>query len=168
LDFSHVIGVYNLDGCVRQGFLARLKNLNWNESVTISAESVQGASKLRVRIHRVLWIVSNRPYFVAVILVALAWTIVWWKKRRLRRNPKDHAIVRQQLELLAPAHIEKYKSPPFCSEDVEAFRVSIGIHSFRPEGIGPVPCELSANVTLGLLPACLDSRLTIACAESLS
>jgi hypothetical protein len=32
-----LIGVYNLEGCVRQGFLARLKNVNWNESVTISA-----------------------------------------------------------------------------------------------------------------------------------
>jgi hypothetical protein len=85
--FSHVIGVYNLEGCVRQGFLARLKNLNWNESVTISAESVQSATKLRVHIQRVLWIVSNLPYFVAVILIALAWTIAWWKKRRLRRNP---------------------------------------------------------------------------------
>ena len=85
--FSHVIGVYNFGGCVRQGFLARLKNLNWSESVTISAESVQRATKLRERIQRVLWIVSNLPYFVAVILIAFFWTVVWWKKRRLRRNP---------------------------------------------------------------------------------
>jgi len=85
--FSHLIGVYNLQGCVRQGFLARLKNLNWSESVTISADSVQRATRLRVRIQRVLWIVSNLPYFVAVILIALFWTILWWKKRRLRRNP---------------------------------------------------------------------------------
>jgi hypothetical protein len=68
--FSHVIGVYNFGGCVRQGFLARLKNLNWSESVTISAESVQRATKLRERIQRVLWIVSNLPYFVAVIPIA--------------------------------------------------------------------------------------------------
>jgi hypothetical protein len=31
--FSHVIGVYNLEGCVPQGFLARLKIVNWNVSV---------------------------------------------------------------------------------------------------------------------------------------
>ena len=85
--FSHLIGVYNLQGCVRQGFLARLKNLNWSESVTISADSVQRATRLRVRIQRVLWIVSNLPYFVAVILIAFFWTILWWKKRCLRRNP---------------------------------------------------------------------------------
>jgi hypothetical protein len=85
--FSHVIGVYNLEGAVRQGFLARLKNVHWNESVTISAESVRRATQLRARVQRVLWIVSNLPYFLAVTLVAFAWAIVWWKKRRLRRNP---------------------------------------------------------------------------------
>lgn len=84
--FSHVIGVYNLEGCVRQGFLSRLKDLNWNESVTISAESVRRATQLRVRVQRVLWIVSNLPYFLTAILFALGWTIVWWNKRRLRRK----------------------------------------------------------------------------------
>lgn len=83
--FSHVIGVYNLEGCVRQGFLGRLKNLNWNESVTISAESVRRATQLRVRIQRVLWVVSNLPYFLAMVLIAFFWIIVWWIKRR-RRN----------------------------------------------------------------------------------
>jgi hypothetical protein len=85
--FSHLIGVYNLEGCVRQGFLARLKNVNWDESVIISGESVRRALQLRARIQRVLWIVSNLPYFLAVILVAFAWAIAWWKKQRLRRNP---------------------------------------------------------------------------------
>jgi hypothetical protein len=85
--FSHVIGVYNLEGCVRQGFLVRLKNLNWNESVTISAESVRRAKQLRVRVQRFLRIVSNLPCFLAVILIAFAWTIVGWNKRRSRRNP---------------------------------------------------------------------------------
>jgi hypothetical protein len=85
--FSHVIGVYNLEGCVRQGFLARLKNVNWNESVTISAGSVRRATQLRVRVQRVLRIVTNLPYFLAVILITFSWTLVWWNKRRLRRNP---------------------------------------------------------------------------------
>jgi hypothetical protein len=85
--FSHVIGVYNLEGCVRQGFLARLKNVNWNESATISADSVRRATQLRVRVQRALWIVSNLPYLLAVILIAFAWTIVCWNKRRPRRNP---------------------------------------------------------------------------------
>jgi hypothetical protein len=85
--FTHVIGVYNLEGCVRQGFLARLKNVNWNESVTLSAESVRRATQFRKRVQRVLWIVSNLPYFLAVVLIAFFWIIVWRIKRRLRRNP---------------------------------------------------------------------------------
>jgi hypothetical protein len=84
--FTHVIGVYNLEGCVRQGFLARLKNVNWNESVTLSAESVRRATQFRKRVQRVLWIVSNLPYFLAVVLIPFFWIIVWWIKRRLRRN----------------------------------------------------------------------------------
>lgn len=86
--FSHVIGVYNLEGCVHQGFLVRLKNLNWYESVTISAESVRKATQLRVRIQRVLWIVSNLPYFLAVALIALFCISVWSIKCRRRRNPR--------------------------------------------------------------------------------
>jgi hypothetical protein len=85
--FTHVIGVYNLEGCVRQGFLARLKNVNWNESVTLSAESVRRATQFRKRVQRVLWIVSNLPFFLAVVLIAFFWIIVWRIKRRLRRNP---------------------------------------------------------------------------------
>jgi hypothetical protein len=84
--FSHVIGVYNLEGCVRQGFLARLKNVNWNESITISAESVRRARQLRARVQRVLWMLSNLPYLLIAILIAFLWTIVWWNKHRLRRT----------------------------------------------------------------------------------
>jgi hypothetical protein len=86
--FSHVIGVYNLEGCVRQGFLARLKSVNWNESVTISAESVRRATQLRVRVQRVLWIVSNLPFFLAAILVVFVLMATRWNKRRVRRTPR--------------------------------------------------------------------------------
>ena len=84
--FSHVIGVYNLEGCVRQGYLARLKHVSWNDSVTIPAESVQRATQLRKRVQRVLWIASNLPYFLVAFLVVFLWTTVWWNQRRLRRT----------------------------------------------------------------------------------
>jgi hypothetical protein len=41
--FSHVIGVYDLEGCVSQGFLPRLKTMNWSQSVTIPAVAVRSA-----------------------------------------------------------------------------------------------------------------------------
>jgi hypothetical protein len=84
--FTHVIGVYNLEGCVRQGFLARLKNVNWNESVTLSAESVRRATQFRKRVQRVLWIVSNLPFFLAAILVVFVLIATRWNKRRVRRT----------------------------------------------------------------------------------
>jgi hypothetical protein len=80
--FSHVIGVYNLEGCVRQGFLPRLKTMNWNESVTIPAETIYKATQLRARVQRALWIGSYLPCFIAAILIALTWIIVRWKRRR--------------------------------------------------------------------------------------
>jgi hypothetical protein len=86
--FTHVIGVYNLEGCVRQGFLARLKNVNWNESVTLSAESVRRATQFRKRVQRVLWIVSNLPFFLAAILVVFVLMATRWNKRRVRRTPR--------------------------------------------------------------------------------
>jgi hypothetical protein len=48
--FSPIIGVYSLEGCVRQGFLRRLTTLDWNQSIVIPAESVQKATRLRARV----------------------------------------------------------------------------------------------------------------------
>lgn len=43
--FTRKIGVYDLEGCVRQGFLPRLKDMDWSESVTIPAESIARAER---------------------------------------------------------------------------------------------------------------------------
>lgn len=83
---SHAIGVYNLEGCVRQGFLSRLKTVDWSESVTIPAEAVRKATQLRARIQAVLWIVSHLLYFLAVFLIAVIWIIARWRNRRRLRN----------------------------------------------------------------------------------
>ncbi len=87
--FSHTVGVYNLEGCIRQGFLSRLKTVNWNESITIPAESVQKVENFRTRIQRVLWIASHVLYFVVALLIALAWIVVRWNKRRDRSQTPD-------------------------------------------------------------------------------
>jgi hypothetical protein len=80
--FSHTIGVYNLKGCVRQGFLSRLKTVNWNEQVTIPAESVRQATRFRVRVQRILWIGSHLLYFIAMILTTAAVIVALWNRRR--------------------------------------------------------------------------------------
>jgi hypothetical protein len=89
--FSHTVGVYNLKGCIRQGFLSRLTTLNWNEPITIPAESVQKVEKFRTRIQRVLWIASHILYFAVALLLALAWTVVRWNERRHRSQTQGSA-----------------------------------------------------------------------------
>ncbi len=83
--FSHVVGVYNLAGCVHQGFLPRLRTMNWNQPVEIPAESIRRATQLRARIQRAIWLVAHLPYFAAAILIAIIWILVWRRRRRFQR-----------------------------------------------------------------------------------
>jgi len=81
--FSPTLGVYSLEGCVHQGFLARLRSMNWNQPVSIPADALRKASLMRSRIHLVLWVGSNLPYFVLVIVFGMGWWI--WRRRTRRR-----------------------------------------------------------------------------------
>jgi hypothetical protein len=80
--FSRVIGVYNLQGCIAQGFLHRLSSVDWNQSVSIPAVSVQKAMQFRKRVQIIIWIGSNLPYFVlSFVILVLA---VFGFRRRVR------------------------------------------------------------------------------------
>jgi hypothetical protein len=81
--FSHLIGVYNLEGCVRQGFLPRLKTMNWGQSVTIPAVAIRAANYRLRMLMLVLRISSNLLCFVFVSLLAIA--LIRWR-RRIRRT----------------------------------------------------------------------------------
>lgn len=76
--FSRQIGVYNLEGCVRQGFLLRLKTMDWSQSVVIPEESVRRAERLGIILRTVLWIGSNLLYLIFAALALLAWLIRRW------------------------------------------------------------------------------------------
>jgi hypothetical protein len=80
--FSREIGVYNLRGSVQQGFLPRLKTLNWNQSVDIPAESIRKATQFRARIQRALWLGSHLPYFAVAALIAITWILAHRSRRR--------------------------------------------------------------------------------------
>lgn len=79
--FSHVIGVYDLEGCVRQGFLPRLKTINWSQSITIPAVAIQAANHRLRTLWLVLWISSHLLYFVFVLL-AIALIGRRWRIRK--------------------------------------------------------------------------------------
>jgi hypothetical protein len=85
--FTHHIGVYNLEGCVRQGFLPRLETMNWGASVVIPAASVSRAEHLGTAIHAVFWMVSHLLYFaVAALLLTLLLVWRWQMRKRKRRS----------------------------------------------------------------------------------
>jgi hypothetical protein len=85
--FSHVIGVYDLEGCVRQDFLPRLKTMNWSQSVTIPAVAIRSANHHLRMLRLALWISSHLLYLVFVLLLAIA-LIGWrWRIRKIKRSP---------------------------------------------------------------------------------
>ena len=84
--FSHVVGVYNLAGCVHQGFLTRLRTMNWDQPVEIPAESIRRATQLRARIQRAIWLVAHLPYFATATLIAIIWILVWRRRKRFQRS----------------------------------------------------------------------------------
>ena len=79
--FSPVVGIYNLEGSVHRGFLARLKTLDWNQPVTISAEQNRQMIRFRARVQAALWTLSHLPYFALAILLADAWFLLRGRRR---------------------------------------------------------------------------------------
>jgi hypothetical protein len=83
--FAPVVGIYSLEGCVRQGFMPRLKAMDWSEPVVISAASVEQATQFRAAVRAVLWVASRLLYFVVALLLVFAWLVrvmVRWRRRR--------------------------------------------------------------------------------------
>ena len=80
--FSPLVGVYNLEGCIRQGFLPRMETLDWKRPVMIPAKEVYKARRIRIAIATVLWISSNIPYFVLVIFLIIAWLLLRKGRRK--------------------------------------------------------------------------------------
>jgi hypothetical protein len=82
--FSHLIGVYDLEGCVRQGYLSRLKTMDWNQSVSIPADAIQRANHRLLVLGLVLWISSHLLYLTVVLLLAI--TLIAWRWRIRNRK----------------------------------------------------------------------------------
>jgi hypothetical protein len=87
--FSHVVGVYDLEGCVRQGFLPRLKTMNWSQSVTIPAVAMQMANRRLRMLRLVLWISSHLLYLIAILLLAVALMVWRWRIRKGNKRKRS-------------------------------------------------------------------------------
>jgi hypothetical protein len=84
--FSKLVGVYNLEGCIQQGFLPKLQSLDWEHPVTLSATTVAKAREFRHAVQTALWVASHMVYLGIALLLLIAWFGVWLR-RRLKPRP---------------------------------------------------------------------------------
>ena len=83
--FSREVGVYNLEGSLRQGMIPDLKAMRWDEPVAISKDSLTKAQQVRHGIRLILWVAAYFPLLLAGFCFALYGLIRWWRRRRKRR-----------------------------------------------------------------------------------
>ena len=81
--FTPAVGVYSLEGCVQKGFLARLKTMDWNRQVSISAASLARAARFRFLVQAALWTGSRLAWLLAAVAAAAVWFV---RARRARRS----------------------------------------------------------------------------------
>lgn len=84
--FSRVVGVYNLEGVVRLGFLSRLETMDWHQSAIIPAQSIARAHRLQIVARIVLWLIELWPIILLAILFAFARILIRLTRRRRNRK----------------------------------------------------------------------------------
>jgi hypothetical protein len=87
--FAHHLGVYNLEGCVQQGYLSRLRNLEWGRTVVIPAASVSRAKRHVMAFEIALWTLAHLLYFIAAVFLLMIWLFWRWRLRRHRLMLSD-------------------------------------------------------------------------------
>lgn len=90
--FSRVVGVYSLEGCIRNGYLPRMISLDWGQTVTIPASQIAAAEKFDRNVRHGIRFFSRLPYIVAALL-ALVVALVWWLVRRRNRAHRSAASI---------------------------------------------------------------------------
>jgi hypothetical protein len=87
--FTHHLGVYNLEGCVQQGSLPRLRTLDWGRTLVIPAASVSRAHRHVMAFEIALWTLAHLLYFIAAIFLFTMWLFWRWQVRRHRLMLSD-------------------------------------------------------------------------------
>jgi hypothetical protein len=81
--YTDQIGVYNLEGCIRQGYLPRLETFNWSQTITLPSAAIRHTERLRRVILVALWLASHILYFILGFSILAVWFI---RRRAARRN----------------------------------------------------------------------------------
>jgi hypothetical protein len=85
--FRNHIGIYNLEGCIRQGFLPRLETFNWSQSVFIPAASIHRAERLGTVVPAILFALSHFVYLLVAMLLLIPLLVVRRRRKRTLRLP---------------------------------------------------------------------------------
>jgi len=80
--WSDDVHVFSLEGCVRQGFLARLRDFDWHQPVVPPSETAGQVEMMRQVLRAILWL-SARPLVLLFGLLAVLWLL-----SHLRRAPR--------------------------------------------------------------------------------
>lgn len=76
------IAIFSLEGCVREGYLERLRSFDWNAPVDIPVREVTQVERLRALLRSILWISAHVPQIAPAVAGMVA---VWrWAQRRRR------------------------------------------------------------------------------------
>jgi hypothetical protein len=78
---SDAIHIFSLEGCIKQGYLARLKDFVWNSPFQIDDQAVRRVRWLRRGLFAGLWAAAH-PGLVAIGVWLLVEQIVRWSVRR--------------------------------------------------------------------------------------
>jgi hypothetical protein len=90
--FTHVVGIYSLEGSVQQGFLPRMTTIDWSQTITIPAEQVRSIDRLSATIQIVWWTAVHWVYLACVFLLAAGW-LIWRRSMRKKsaQQSENHA-----------------------------------------------------------------------------
>ncbi len=74
LRWSDDVHIFSLEGCVRQGFLTRLKTFDWDQPVTAPLEMARQVERWRRALRMVLW-ASAHPCILLAGLLGVLWLL---------------------------------------------------------------------------------------------
>jgi len=77
------IHIFSLEGCIRQGYLAKLKEFEWDYPIIDPAEMTVRVESFRAALQTVLWL-TGHPLLIGTIIAGFA--AILWKLRSGNRE----------------------------------------------------------------------------------
>lgn len=84
--FTSTVGIYSLEGCIRQGFLPRLAAFDWEQTVTIPTSAIQITNQFHKRVRLAIWVLSRLPYILIALILLVIYVIFRLIQRRRRKK----------------------------------------------------------------------------------